>query len=111
MKTALPSGSFKLSVIERLLRCRFWKSGPWRHLDLDAVGAPVGEIAHGGRAGAHPRQIEHGKAGKRSCGHGLTLGWNDYSTRTMAAGSISSQTRLPISKTVLGPVETRSGLA
>src|SRR5580704_5749706 len=86
-------------------------AGARRHLDLDAVGAPVGEIAHGGRAGAHPRQIEHGKTGKRSCGHGLTLGWEDYSTRTMAAGSISSQTRLPISKTVPGPVETRSGLA
>jgi hypothetical protein len=49
-------------------------AGTRRHLDLDAVGAPVGEIAHGGRSGAHPRQIEHGKAGKRSCGHDLTLG-------------------------------------
>src|SRR5262245_12374001 len=30
MKIATPSGSFKLSVSERLLRCRFWKSGPSR---------------------------------------------------------------------------------
>src|SRR5258708_27907631 len=30
MKMATPSLSFKLRVIERLLRCRFWKSGPWR---------------------------------------------------------------------------------
>src|SRR5258707_13598673 len=30
MKIATPSLSFRLSVIERLLRCRFWKSGPWR---------------------------------------------------------------------------------
>ena len=32
-----------------------------------------------------------------------------HSTRTMAAGSISSQTRLPSSKTALGPVDTRTG--
>src|SRR5258705_4341128 len=30
MKIATPSFSFRLSVIERLLRCRFWKSGPSR---------------------------------------------------------------------------------
>jgi len=35
------------------------------------------------------------------------LGVEDYSTRTMAAGSISSQTRWPISNTALGAVETR----
>ena len=45
-------------------------TGAGRHLDLDAVGAPVGEVAHRGRAGTHPRQVEHGEAGKRSCGHG-----------------------------------------
>src|SRR5471030_2496479 len=28
--TSRPLGSFKLSVIARLLRCRFWKSEPWR---------------------------------------------------------------------------------
>src|SRR5882672_10540669 len=30
MKIATPSLSLRLSVSERLLRCRFWKSGPWR---------------------------------------------------------------------------------
>src|SRR5437870_4957065 len=30
MKMATPSFSLRLSVIERLFRCRFWKSGPWR---------------------------------------------------------------------------------
>ena len=64
----------------RLLRCRFWKSGSWRaaksawraagriglaHLDLDDVGAPIGELAHAGRAGAHPRQVEHDEPGER----------------------------------------------
>ena len=29
-----------------------------RHLDLDDVGAPVGELAHAGRAGAHAGQVE-----------------------------------------------------
>ena len=30
VKTFSPSGSFKFSVMPRLLRWRFWKSGPWR---------------------------------------------------------------------------------
>src|SRR2546423_15196104 len=30
MKIATPSFAFRLRVIERLLRCRFWKSGPSR---------------------------------------------------------------------------------
>ena len=30
LNTAMPSGSLRLSVMPRLLRCRFWKSGPWR---------------------------------------------------------------------------------
>src|SRR5438105_10185881 len=29
-KTSTPSGDFRSSVRLRLLRCRFWKSGPWR---------------------------------------------------------------------------------
>ena len=33
-----------------------------RRLDLDDVGAPIGELPHGRRAGADPRQIEHEKA-------------------------------------------------
>src|SRR4029453_2028112 len=67
-------------------------AGAGRHLDLDAVGAPIGEVAHRRRTGAYARQVEHGEAGKRSCGHDLTLVLGDYSTRTMAEGSISSQT-------------------
>ena len=70
-----PFGSFRLSVIARLLRCRFWKSAPWRgppgcspprilhqRVDLDDIGAPVRQLPHAGRPGAHPGEIEHGKA-------------------------------------------------
>ena len=39
-----------------------------RHLDLDAVRAPVGELAHAGRTGAHAGEIEHGEAVQRSGG-------------------------------------------
>ena len=35
-----------------------------RHLDLDHVGAPVGEVARRRRAGAGPRQIDHLEAGQ-----------------------------------------------
>ena len=35
-----------------------------RHLDLDDVGAPVGELAHAGRARAHAGQVEHREARK-----------------------------------------------
>src|SRR6266853_3648439 len=41
MKIAMPSLSFRLRVIERLLRCRFWKSGPSR-------GPPMGASMPGG---------------------------------------------------------------
>ena len=34
-------------------------------LDLDDVGAPVGKLPHGRRAGARAREIEDGKAGQR----------------------------------------------
>src|SRR3984885_5165672 len=30
LKTSMPSGFFRFSVIARLLRCKFWKSEPWR---------------------------------------------------------------------------------
>ena len=70
MKISWPSVLFRLSVIARLLRCRFWKSEPSRRLpvasaclarrlDLDDVGAPIGELAHRGRAGAMGGQVEH----------------------------------------------------
>ena len=36
----------------------------WR-LDLDHVGAPVGELAYGSRAGTVGGEIEHFDAGKR----------------------------------------------
>ena len=75
----MPSGDLRSSVRLRLLRCRFWKSGPWRgppspspgagrRLDLDDLGAPIGELAHRGRTGAHAGQVEHLEAGKRRCG-------------------------------------------
>src|SRR5436189_271461 len=38
LKMATPSGSRRLSVIPRLLRCRFWKSKPWR---LPRMPSPV----------------------------------------------------------------------
>jgi len=41
MNIATPSLSFRLRVIERLLRCRFWKSGPSR-------GPPMGASMPGG---------------------------------------------------------------
>ena len=37
-------------------------------LHLDDLGAPVGELAHRGRAGAHPRQIDHLEAGEGALG-------------------------------------------
>ena len=36
-----------------------------RRLDLDDVGAPVGELAHAGRSRPHAGEIEHGKSRKR----------------------------------------------
>src|SRR5262249_54926847 len=39
------------------------------HLDLDAIRAPVGELAHAGGTRAYAREIEHGKAVK--CSRGL----------------------------------------
>ena len=77
MKISRPSLVFRLSPMLRLLRCRFWKSKPSRRdaghiaaliagrLDLDDVGAPIGELAHAGRAGAGMRQVEHGETRKR----------------------------------------------
>jgi hypothetical protein len=48
------------------------------HLHLDHVGAPVGELARGGGAGAHLGQVEDAEAGKGlrggSVGHGLIVG-------------------------------------
>src|ERR1700733_10418637 len=41
LKAASPSGDFRLSVMLRLLRCRFWKSGPSR-------GPPIGSSMPGG---------------------------------------------------------------
>jgi hypothetical protein len=33
-------------------------------VDLDVVGAPIGELAHAGRSGAGAGEIEHREAGK-----------------------------------------------
>ncbi len=36
-----------------------------RHLDLDDIGAPVGELPHADRPAAHPREVEHLEARQR----------------------------------------------
>src|SRR5271169_1716121 len=41
LKAASPAGAFRLSVMLRLLRCRFWKSPPSR-------GPPIGSSMPGG---------------------------------------------------------------
>src|SRR4029077_6689606 len=38
-----------------------------RRLDLDHVGAPIGELADGGGPGTGVTQIENGEAGQRQC--------------------------------------------
>ena len=38
------------------------------HLDLDDAGAPIGELARAGGAGARPRQVEDGEALQRARG-------------------------------------------
>ena len=40
-----------------------------RRLDLDHVGAPIGELPHRGRAGAMGRQVQHLKTMQRQIGH------------------------------------------
>ena len=67
-----PSGAFRFSVMLRLLRWRFWKSKPSRASPSSAPGvpagvsdrvrAPVGELAHAGRARAHAGEVEHDDA-------------------------------------------------
>src|SRR5271169_5525585 len=68
-KMSRPSLLFRFKVIDRLLRCKFWKSGPSRRLpvasacsarrlDLDDLGAPIGELAHRGRAGAMGGRVD-----------------------------------------------------
>src|SRR6476620_2240760 len=76
-KVAAPSGDLRSSVMPRLLRCRFWKSGPWRappqvfadiqvlgQLDLDDIGAPIGQLANGSGTGADTRHVEDSEARK-----------------------------------------------
>jgi hypothetical protein len=45
-----------------------------RRLDLDHVGAPVGELPHAGRPGAHPRQIDDFEPSERTwTGHDASM--------------------------------------
>src|SRR4051812_15796864 len=44
-KTATPSGDFRFSVIERLLRCRFWKSEPSRGPPMPSPSAMCSGIS------------------------------------------------------------------
>ena len=46
---------------------------PFRRLDLDHVGAPIGELARASRARAHPRQVEHRQLAERSRGTEIRL--------------------------------------
>ena len=39
-----------------------------RRFDLDHLGAPVGQLAHRGRTGAHARQVQHLEAGDSGIG-------------------------------------------
>ena len=70
-KIVHPSGCFRFTVMLRLLRCRFWKSGPWRApqpfafqelyrlLDHQRFCAPVGQLSNSGRARPYARQIQY----------------------------------------------------
>src|SRR3984893_11455852 len=44
MKIAWPSSLLRFKVIARLLRCRFWKSGPSRRLPVASTSSPEGSI-------------------------------------------------------------------
>src|ERR1700720_688765 len=44
MKIARPSSLLRFKVIARLLRCRVWKSGPWRRLPVASTSSPEGSI-------------------------------------------------------------------
>ena len=39
-------------------------------LDLDDIGAPIGEMAHAGRAGTGARQVDHLETGEGQTRHG-----------------------------------------
>ena len=78
-----------------------------RRLDFDDLGAPVGELPHAGRAGPHPRQVDDGKAFERLGTHPQLLTLSS-STRTICAGSISSQTGSCSLTTLAGGANTRS---
>jgi len=56
-------------------------------LDLDHVGAPVGELAYTGRPGAHPRQIDDFETSERTrTGHEASIADN-LATRRGKSGS------------------------
>src|SRR6516165_2967288 len=43
-KISRPASLFRFNVIARLLRCRFWKSGPSRRLPVASTSSPEGSI-------------------------------------------------------------------
>src|SRR6266478_4010327 len=43
-KIARPSSLLRFNVIARLLRCKFWKSGPSRRLPVASTNSPEGSI-------------------------------------------------------------------
>src|SRR5258708_972179 len=58
----------------------------FRRLDLDHIGAPVGELPYAGRPGAHSRQIDHLEPCKRTCAHEASIADN-LATRRRKSGS------------------------
>src|SRR5712692_9493464 len=44
LKMSSPAGCFRFRVIDRLLRCRFWKSGLWRSIKSGVSSLPGSSI-------------------------------------------------------------------
>ena len=58
-----------------------------RRLDLDDVGAPIGQLADAGGAGAHAGEVEHGEAGQRQHGFAFGIGWRLLQGRLAVAAN------------------------
>src|SRR5262245_59563205 len=83
LKMSSPSGCFRFRVIDRLLRCRFWKSGLWRsmeirgvvasrHFDLDDLRTPVRQLPDGRGPGVGAGEVEVGIFSRRFGSRGWT---------------------------------------
>ena len=65
-----------------------------RRLDHHRIGAPIGELAHGGRARAGPRQIQHADAVERQWIGRLTHGSQEMGATRPRACRIARDSRL-----------------